>query len=185
LTAPTARVRLLDALRTYSLRTGDFTLASGRRSSWYLDARQVTFRGDCVEMVGRSVLEALETLDGTVDFDAVGGLTLGADPVALAVALVSGRRAFSVRKEDKDHGSGGRMAGAIQPGDRVLVVDDAVTTGGSTLAAVGAIRDYGAGIVAAACLLDRGGELGPRLAELDIPFFPVLGAPDLGFAFGS
>ena len=176
-----ARDELLDALRRYSLRTGEFTLASGRTSSWYLDARQVTFRGECVEIVGRAVLEAVPGLE----FDAVGGLTLGADPVALAVALVSGRRAFAVRKEAKGHGAGGRMAGAVGPGDRVLVVDDAVTTGGSTLAAVEAIRDYGGVVVAASCLLDRGGELGPALAELDIPFFPVLGAPDLGFEFGS
>jgi len=178
-----ARSRLLEVLRRHSLRTGEFTLASGRTSNWYLDARQVTFRGDCMEVVGRSVLEALDPAG--VDFDAVGGLTLGADPVALAVALVSGRRAFSVRREAKGHGAGGRMAGAIEPGDRVLVVDDAVTTGGSTLAAVEAIRDYGGEIVAASCLLDRGGELRARLEALDIPFFPVLGAPDLGFPFGS
>lgn len=178
-----ARTELLEALRRHSLRTGEFTLASGRASNWYLDARQVTFRGDCVEIVGRAVLEALGS--PAASFDAVGGLTLGADPVALAVALVSGRRAFSVRKEAKGHGAGGRMAGAIQPGDRVLVVDDAVTTGGSTLAAVEAIRDYGGEILAAACLLDRGGELRARLDALDIPFFPVLGAPDLGFTFGS
>jgi orotate phosphoribosyltransferase len=176
-----ARAELLDALQRHSLRTGEFTLASGRTSSWYLDARQVTFRGDCVEIVGRAVLEAVDGLE----FDAAGGLTLGADPVALAVALVSGRRAFAVRKEAKGHGAGGRMAGAVLPDDRVLVVDDAVTTGGSTLQAVEAIRSFGAVVVGAACLLDRGGELGPALSRLGIPFFPVLGAPDLGFEFGS
>ena len=176
-----ARAELLDALRRHSLRTGEFTLASGRSSNWYLDARQVTFRGDCVEIVGRAVMEAVDGLD----FDAVGGLTLGADPVALAVALVTGRRAFAVRKEAKGHGAGGRMAGAVHPGDRILVVDDAVTTGGSTLQAVEATAAYGAEVVAASCLLDRGGELGRALERLGIPFFPVLGAPDLGFEFGS
>ncbi len=176
-----ARTELLEALRRYSLRTGEFTLASGRRSNWYLDARQVTYRGDCLETVGRAVVEALP---GTT-FDSVGGLTLGADPVALAVALVTGRRSFSVRKEAKGHGAGGRMAGAVQPGDRVLVVDDAVTTGGSTLAAIEAILDYGCEVVAVSCLLDRGGELGAALETRGIAFFPVLGAPDLGFAFGS
>jgi orotate phosphoribosyltransferase len=176
-----ARDELLDALQRHSLRTGEFTLASGRTSSWYLDARQVTFRGDCVEIVGRAVAEAVAGLE----FDAVGGLTLGADPVALAVALVTGRRAFAVRKEAKGYGAGGRMAGAVRPGDRVLVVDDAVTTGGSTLAAVEAIRDYGGSVVGVSCLLDRGGELGPALAGLGIAFFPVLGAPDLGFEFGT
>jgi orotate phosphoribosyltransferase len=176
-----ATAELLDALRRFSLREGDFTLASGRQSKWYLDARQVTFRGDCLETVGRAVLEAVEGLV----FDAVGGLTLGADPVALAVAACSGRRAFAVRKEAKGHGAGGRMAGPVRPGDRILVVDDAVTTGGSTLIAVDAIVDYGGEIVGSACLLDRGGELGPALEQRGIPFFPVLGAPDLGFGYGS
>lgn len=176
-----ARTELLEALRRHSLRTGDFTLASGRRSDWYLDARQVTYRGDCIEVVGRAVVEALPEMT----FDSVGGLTLGADPVALAVALVSGRRSFSVRKDAKGHGAGGRMAGAVQPGDRVLVVEDAVTTGGSTLQAIDAVVDYGCEVVAVACLLDRGGELGAELARRGLPFYPVLGAPDLGFAFGS
>jgi len=175
------RAELLDALRRFSLREGEFTLASGRRSAWYVDARQVTFRGDCLEAVGRAVLDAV----AGIAFDSVGGLTLGADPVALAVAACSGRRAFAVRKEAKTHGAGGRLAGAVRPGDRVLVVDDAVTTGGSTLSAVEAIRDYGCEVVAASCLLDRGGELGPALDELGIPFRPVLGAPDLGFDYGS
>ncbi len=176
-----ARAELLAALRRFSLREGEFTLTSGRRSSWYVDARQVTFRGDCLEVVGRAVLDAVAGMP----FDAVGGLTLGADPVGLAVAACSGRRAFAVRKEAKGHGAGGRMAGAIRPGDRVLVVDDAVTTGGSTLQAVEAVRDYGCEVVAAACLLDRGGELGATLDRLGIPFRPVLGAPDLGFEYGS
>ena len=176
-----ATAELLAALRQFSLREGEFTLASGRTSKWYMDARQVTFRGDCLETVGRAVLEAV---DG-VAFDAVGGLTLGADPVALAVAACSGKRAFAVRKEAKGHGAGGRMAGPVRPGDRVLVVDDAVTTGGSTLAAIDAIVEFGGEVAAAACLLDRGGELGPALEKRQIPFFPVLGAPDLGFEFGS
>jgi orotate phosphoribosyltransferase len=177
-----ATAELLADLQRFSLREGEFTLASGRVSKWYLDARQVTYRGDCIETVGRAILEAIENLA----FDAVGGLTLGADPVALAVAACSGRRAFSVRKEAKRHGAGGgRMAGPITAGDRVLVVDDAVTTGGSTLQALDAIVEFGGVVVGAACLLDRGGEVGSALEQRGIPFFPVLGAPDLGYEFGS
>jgi orotate phosphoribosyltransferase len=176
-----ATAELLAALQRFSVREGEFTLASGRVSTWYVDARQVTFRGDCLETVGRAVLEAVAGLG----FDAVGGLTLGADPVALAVAAVSGKRAFAVRKEAKGHGAGGRMAGPVREGDRVLVVDDAVTTGASTLQALDAVVEFGGVVVAAACLLDRGGELGPALEQRGIPFFPVLGAPDLGYELGS
>jgi len=177
-----ATAELLAYLQRFSLREGEFTLASGRQSKWYLDARQVTYRGDCVETVGRAVLEAV----GDLSFDAVGGLTLGADPVALAVAVCSGKRAFAVRKEAKGHGvRSGRMAGPVKPADRVLVVDDAVTTGGSTLQALDAVLEFGCVVVGAACLLDRGGELGAALDGRGIPFFPVLGAPDLGFDFGS
>ena len=163
-----ATAELLADLQRFSLQEGEFTLASGRQSKWYLDARQVTYRGDCLETVGRAVLEAVENLA----FDAVGGLTLGADPVALAVAACSGKRAFAVRKEAKGHGAGGRMAGPIKEGDRVLVVDDAVTSGGSTLQALDAIDEFGGVVVGAACLLERA-TAGPQEAE---PSSPMNGA---------
>jgi orotate phosphoribosyltransferase len=178
---PSARDALREALLAHAVRTGSFTLASGRTASWYLDARLVTFRGDCVDVVGRAVADAV----AGIAFDAVGGLTLGADPVALATARATGTRAFAVRKEAKGHGAGGRMAGPVQPDDRVLVVDDTVTTGASTLQALDAIVEHGCTVVAVATLVDRGGELGAELERRGIPYRPVLGAPDLGFAFGS
>ena len=174
-----AQSELAAALLEHAIRTGDFTLASGRRSSWYVDGRQLTFRGDCVELVGRAVLEALAAIEAP-SFDAVGGLAIGADPVTVAVAHASGARGFAVRKEAKDHGTGGRIAGPLQPGDRVLVVEDTVTTGGSLLQAVEAVRDFGAEVVAAACLLDRGGELAGRLAADGVPYVTVVTAADLG-----
>ncbi|HVM41080.1 MAG TPA: orotate phosphoribosyltransferase [Acidimicrobiia bacterium] len=177
-----AREQLVEALRTYAIREGEFTLASGRTSSWYLDGRQVTFRGDLQPVIGRAVVDTLDAA-GVGDFDAVGGLTLGADPVAVAVATAKGIRAFSVRKEPKGHGAGGRMAGPVEPGDRVLVVDDTITTGGSLIQAVEAIRDFGCEIVAATCLLDRGGVVGSRLETMGVPFHPVLGAPDVGQSY--
>jgi orotate phosphoribosyltransferase len=176
-----AQAALAAALREHAIREGDFTLASGRKSHWYLDGRQVTFRGDCLEIVGEAIVEAL----GDVEFDAVGGLAVGAVPVALAVAFVTGKRSFAVRKEAKGHGVGGRMAGPIDPGDRVLVVEDTATSGGSLLDSVDAITEFGCAIVAASLLLDRGGELGPALVARGIPYRPVLVAPDLGYEFGS
>lgn len=179
-----AQEALARVLREHAIRTGDFVLASGRRSEWYVDGRLVTFRGDCVEIVGRAVMEALDAAGG-VDFDAVGGLAIGADPVTVAVAHASGARGFAVRKEAKDHGVGGRIAGPLQPDDRVLVVDDTVTSGGSILQAVESVREFGCSVVAAASLLDRGGELGARLDKIDVPYLPVLTASDLGFSPGS
>jgi len=176
-----AQAALAAALREHAIREGEFTLASGRTSSWYLDGRQVTFRGDCIQIVGDAIVEAV---DG-IEFDAVGGLAVGAVPVGVAVALVTGARSFAVRKEAKGHGVGGRMAGPIEPGDRVLVVEDTATSGGSLLDSVDAITEFGCEIVAASLLLDRGGELGAALESRGIPYRPVLVGPDLGYAFGS
>jgi orotate phosphoribosyltransferase len=175
---------LAEVFRKYAIRTGEFTLASGRTSTWYLDGRQVTFRGDCVQIVGRAVVEAL-SVAGIDEYDSVGGLVVGAVPVAVAVAAVAGVRSFAVRKEAKDHGAGGLFAGPIEPGDRVVVVEDTVTSGGSVLQALRAVQDFGAEVVAVATLLDRGGELEAKLAAEGVAYVPALGAPDLGFAFGS
>jgi orotate phosphoribosyltransferase len=176
-----AQAALAAVLRAHAIEEGEFTLASGRTSNWYLDGRQVTFRGDCIRIVGDAIVEAI----GETEFDAVGGLAVGAVPVGLAVALVTGARSFAVRKEAKGHGVGGRMAGPIEPADRVLVVEDTATSGGSLLDSVDAIEEFGCTIVGASLLLDRGGEVGGALEARGIPYFPVLGAPDLGFAFGS
>ena len=123
---------LIEHLRTNSLRTdGPFTLRSGAVSDWYLDARQTTYSGEGASLVGAALLEALSP-----QVTAIGGMTMGADPLALATALAatrSGRRlnSFSIRKEQKDHGAGGRLVGPIGSDDIVAVVDDTVTTGGA------------------------------------------------------
>lgn len=179
-----ARQRLVEAFQEYGIREGEFQLSSGGTSTWYLDGRQVTFRGELQPVIGQAVVDTLER-EGVGEFDAVGGMTLGADPVAIAVATAMGIRAFSVRKEPKGHGVGGRFAGPVTGDDRVLVVEDTVTTGSAFLTAIDAINELGCEIVAACCLLDRGGVVADKLAARRIPFFPVLGAPDVGYAFGS
>jgi orotate phosphoribosyltransferase len=179
-----AQAALAAALREHAIKEGEFTLSAGGTSNWYLDGRQVTFRGDCIEIVGDAIVEAL-AVDGVPEFDAVGGLELGAVPVALAVARATGARSFAVRKEPKGHGVGGSMAGPVDPGDRVLVVEDTATTGASLLKAVDAIGAFGCEIVAASLLLDRGGEVGPVLAARGVRYVPVLESPQLGYPFGS
>ncbi len=179
-----AREALKARFVEFAIRDGAFTLASGQTTDWYVDGRQVTFRGDCVDLVGQAVLETLDAIGVTV-FDSVGGLAIGADPVTIAVARAAGVRGFAVRKEAKGHGVGGNIAGPLLPTDRVLVVEDTVTTGGSLLQAVDAIVAVGATIVAASTLLDRGGVLRGELTDRGIPYAPVLGAPDFGHPFGS
>jgi orotate phosphoribosyltransferase len=180
-----AQAALAAALREHAIQEGEFTLSAGGTSNWYLDGRQVTFRGDCIEIVGDAIVEALAQADPVPDFEAVGGLAVGAVPVALAVALTTGKRSFAVRKEAKGHGVAGRIAGPLAPTDRVLVVEDTATTGASLLAAVDAIVEFGAKVVAASLLLDRGGRLGPELEARGVPYVPVLVSPDLGYPFGS
>ena len=177
---------LARVLREHAIREGEFTLASGRTSRWYLDGRQVSFRGDCIETVGDAVVDALAVAGiDAGDYDAVGGPVVGAIPVALAVALVTGKPSFAIRKEAKGHGVGGRIAGVLEAGGRVLVVEDTATSGGSLLEALPAVQELGCPIVAVSLLLDRGGELAARLAPMGITYCPVLGAPDVGYEFGS
>ncbi|HZU80201.1 MAG TPA: orotate phosphoribosyltransferase, partial [Acidimicrobiales bacterium] len=163
--------------------TGDFVLKSGRRSTWFIDSKQTVCRPDGMLLVAEGVLGVLPE-----DATAIGGLTMGADPVAFVtagVAATKGRalKAFSVRKEAKDHGGGGRIAGALDPGDKVVVTEDTVTRGTSLLQAVEAVREAGAEVVLAVAVVDRGGAAGTLLAEHGVPFTALLGAPDLGFSF--
>ena len=150
--------RLLAMLAERSARRGHFTLASGRESTLYIDARQTTMSPDGLALVGPLGLAALESSGWRVD--AVGGLTLGADPISYAVAYASalaGRplRAFTVRKEAKAHGTGKLVEGPFRAGDRVAVIEDTITTGGSALRAVEAVRAAGGVVAGVLALVDR------------------------------
>ena len=169
----------------HSLKRGDFVLKSGRPSAWFLDTKQTACDPDGIVLVADAALAVIPA-----DVDAIGGLTMGADPVAFGVAGVAATRgvrlrSFSVRKEAKDHGVTGRVAGALRPGDRVVVTEDTVTRGTSLLDAIVAIRAFGADPVLAIAIVDRGGTCTAMLAEAGVPFVALLGAPDLGYPFGS
>jgi orotate phosphoribosyltransferase len=178
-----------DALRRHvlehSVRTGSFTLKSGRASSWFLDTKQTACRADGILLVADAALEVIPA-----DVDAIGGLTMGADPVAYGIAAVAatrGRplRSFSIRKEAKDHGVVGRVAGALQRGDRVVVTEDTVTRGTSIMEAVEVVRQFGAEPVAIVVIVDRGGTCRALAEAAGLAFHPLLTAPDLGFDYGS
>jgi len=179
------RAALRDHVFAHSLKTGDFTLKSGRKSTWFLDTKQTACRPDGIVLVAQA---ALQVIPG--DADAIGGLTMGADPVAFGIAAVAATRgvnlrSFSVRKESKDHGVTGRIAGALQPGDRVVITEDTVTRGTSIFEAVDAVRAFGAEVVLITVIVDRGGTCAQMAADAGIAYAPLLTAPDLGFGFGS
>jgi orotate phosphoribosyltransferase len=167
----------------HSVKTGDFVLKSGRKSNWFIDSKQTVCRPGGMLLVADAVLDALPD-----DATAIGGLTMGADPVAFVAAGVAATRgrdlkAFSVRKEAKDHGGGGRIAGALDAGDKVVVTEDTVTRGTSLLEAVRAVRDAGAEVVLALAVVDRGGAAERLLKSEGVTFRALLGAPDLGFDY--
>jgi orotate phosphoribosyltransferase len=167
------RRRLLDLLVQRSYAEGRFTLASGAESSAYVDARLTTMHAEGQALVGRLGLAAIR--DAGWRPDAVGGLTMGADPIAYAIAHASAFtgepvHAFSVRKEPKAHGRGRRVEGCLEPGHRAVVVEDVLTTGGSALRACQAVSEVGATVVGVLVLVDR--EEGGR-AALETAGYPV------------
>ncbi|HQU25909.1 MAG TPA: orotate phosphoribosyltransferase [Acidimicrobiales bacterium] len=178
-----ARERVLEHLLAHSVRRGDFVLKSGRRSSWFIDSKQTICAGESMMDVALLVLGTMPA-----EATAIGGLTMGADGLSFitaGVAATTGRelRAFSVRKEVKDHGAGGRIAGCLAPGDLVVVTEDTVSRGTSLLEAARVVRDAGAEVVMVIALVDRGGTAAAMCAAEGIEFRALFGAPDLGFDY--
>lgn len=137
---------------------GEFTLVSGKKSNFYFDSKRTTLLAEGAYLVAAEILELLER-EG-IEADAIGGMTLGADPIVCPVAALSHGgsrplRAFIVRKEAKGHGTGRQIEGLLEPRSRVVVVDDVVTTGGSTLRAIEAVEKAGHEVVAVLALVDR------------------------------
>jgi len=152
------RAALITLLKERSVRFGDFTLASGARSSWYIDCRLTTMSAPGQRLIGPIALAVMR--DAGWRPDAVGGLTMGADPVAYAIAAASMEigtpiDAFSVRKEAKHHGTGRRIEGNFTSGACVVVIEDVITSGGSALTAIEAIREEGGHVLGLLALVDR------------------------------
>ena len=152
-----ARAALLEQVRDKAVVHGKVVLSSGQEADYYVDLRRITLDGVAAPLVGKVMLD----LTADLDFDAVGGLTLGADPVATAMVHAAAARgrtldAFVVRKEGKAHGLQRRIEGPDVAGRRVLAVEDTSTTGGSVLTAVEALREAGADVVGVAVIVERG-----------------------------
>lgn len=178
----TARDQLIQLISDEAVFHGDFKLSSGRKATYYIDLRKLSLDHRASPLIGDVLLDLIADLP---DIDAVGGLTLGADPLANAVMHRAGARglaldAFVVRKEPKDHGRGKQIEGPDVRGKRVVVVEDTSTTGGSPLKAVEALRREGAEVVAVAVIVDRAtGAQGVIEAE-GVPYLAAISLDDLG-----
>lgn len=155
---PSARTQLLDLLATISFRLGEFTLSSGAKSDYYIDCRTTTLHAQGAALTGQVFLDMVRQRNWQVD--AVGGLTMGADPIVVATSVISAQagspiHGFLVRKSEKAHGMGRRIEGFQHKGARVVIVDDVCTTGSSTIQAIEAAREFGFNIVGVACLVER------------------------------
>jgi orotate phosphoribosyltransferase len=176
---------LVDHLLTHSVKRGDFTLKSGKRSEWFIDSKQTACDPEGVVLMADAALEVIPAAA-----TAIGGITVGADPVAYGIAAVAatrgrGLRSFTIRKEAKDHGVTGRVAGALRPGDRVVVTEDTTSRGTTLAEAIDVVREFGAEPVLVLALVDRGGTAAGYAEAAGVPFVALVTAPDLGFDYDS
>ena len=179
---------LITLLATHSAKRGQFTLASGKQSTFYIDARLTTMSPEGLSTIGPLALSALQQTEWQVD--AVGGLTLGADPIAYAISYASAHtknplRAFTVRKEPKTYGTGKLLEGPFRQGDRVAVIEDVITTGSSAIRAIDAVRAAGGVISGVLALVDR--EEGGRqtIEKAGVPVVALVTASQIISALGS
>lgn len=175
------RSRLMELVRTHALKFGDFTLASGKKSAYYLDGKQVTLSAEGLLQISHGLLDLLSS----VEFTGFGGMSIGADPIVGGVLVAAAGRGqslvgFMVRKEAKGHGTQRFIEGPVQPGDQVVIVDDVVTTGGSALLAIDRAEEFGCRVVHAVGIVDRlqGGR--EAFAARGIPFSSLLTIADFG-----
>ncbi len=177
-----ARQQLIDFIALEAVFHGDFTLTSGAKATYYVDLRKVSLDHRVAPLIGQVMLDLIAAVP---DVAAVGGLTMGADPIAAAVLHQGAARglaydAFVVRKEPKDHGRGRQVEGPDLAGKRVIVLEDTSTTGGSPLAAIEALIKVGAEIAAVAVVVDRNTGARERIEAAGYPYLAAIGLADLG-----
>ena len=174
--------QLIEYIKADAVFHGDFTLTSGKKATYYVDMRRVSLDHRVAPLIGQVMVDLIS---GIPDVAAVGGLTMGADPIAAAVmhqgvALGKEYDAFVVRKEPKDHGRGRQVEGPELEGKRVIVLEDTSTTGGSPLAAIEALKKVGAEVVAVAVVVDRNTGAKEVIEAAGYPYLYAIGLEDLG-----
>lgn len=183
-TVPSAREQLIEYIKSDAVFHGDFTLTSGKKATFYVDLRKVSLDHRVAPLIGQVMLDLIADIP---DIAAVGGLTMGADPIATSILHQGAARgvaidAVVVRKEPKDHGRGRQVEGPEVTGKRVIVVEDTSTTGGSPLKAIEALEKIGAQVAAVAVVVDRNTGAREVIEEAGYPYFAALDLHDLGLA---
>ena len=173
--------QMIDLFKERALKFGDFTLASGQKSSYYLDGKQVTLHSTGLRLVSEGLLELL----ADVEYTAIGGMSIGADPIiggVLTVAAEQGKNidGFMVRKEAKGHGTNKFIEGPVQPGDKVVIIDDVITTGGSSLLAIDRVEEFGCEVVQVVGIVDRLQGGAANFAARNYPLTSLLDITDFG-----
>ncbi|MFM9198176.1 MAG: orotate phosphoribosyltransferase [Planctomycetia bacterium] len=174
---------LVALIEAKALKRGTFRLASGREASFYLDAKQVVLDSHGAMLVGKAILERLRSLGGLPA--AVGGMSIGADPITSAVVTMAGvaglpLKGFMVRKEPKDHGTKKYVEGPVEPGQRVVIVEDVTTTGGSSLLAIDRVQEFGLVVERVVTVIDRLAGAKDAFAARGIPLESLVTIRDLG-----
>jgi orotate phosphoribosyltransferase len=172
--------QLRELIRTKALTWGDFTLASGAKAKFYLDCRKVTLDPQGANLIAAEMLAMLDSIP-----DAVGGMAIGADPITAAIVVLAGQRelpirGFMVRKEAKRHGAGNMIEGPVERGDRVVVVEDVITSGESALKAIQACQAFGLNVIGALAVVDRLAGGAARFADLGCPLKTIFTIRDFG-----
>jgi len=176
------RQALIDLVRSRALKFGEFTLASGRKATYYLDGKQVALDAAGARLIGEGLLD-LMAAKGLPD--AVGGMSIGADPITAAIVTIAGvrgvqLRGFMVRKEPKGHGTKQYVEGPVSPGQRAMIVEDVVTTGGSSLQAIERVEAFGLKVVGVMAVIDRMEGGATAFAAKGYPFESLLTIRDFG-----
>lgn len=177
-----ARQKLIELIKEEAVFHGDFTLTSGKKASYYIDLRRLSLDHRAAPLIGQIMIDLIGDIDGVF---AVGGLTMGADPIASAVLHQGAAKgldydAFVVRKEPKDHGRGRQVEGPDLNGKRVVVLEDTSTTGGSPLKAIEALEKVGAQVVAVAVVVDRATDAQKKIEDAGYEYRYAIGLDDLG-----
>jgi orotate phosphoribosyltransferase len=170
-----SKTSLIDIIRQHALRFGDFTLASGKKGTYYLDCRQVTLHPEGIQQISAGLLEEICKQYSASMPECVGGMAIGADPITAGVVMLAGQqglptRGFMVRKEAKQHGMGRLVEGPVSPGMKCVIVEDVVTSGGSAIQAVAAVRAFGLEVLGVMAVVDRleGGRKAFEAAGLEL-----------------